>query len=76
MPKRLVAPTVSRHFQFFEEDLLFLDARWGPRSPRGIAMNEIVRNIVHDAVKAARALEQERVERTARLARAEEEQSA
>ena len=65
MPKRLPAPTVSRHFQFFEEDLLYLASRWGPRSPRGMAMNEIVRNIVHDAVKAARAAETERAEREA-----------
>ena len=71
MPKRLAAPTLSRHCQFFEEDLLYLESRWGPRSPRGLAMNEIVRNIVHDAVKAARGLEQERAERLARLARAE-----
>ena len=65
MPKRLPAPTVSRHFQFFEEDLRYLELKWGPRSARGMSVSELVRNIVHDAVKAARAQEIERAERQA-----------
>ena len=69
MPKRLPAPTISRHFQFFEDDLRYLESRWGPRTPRGLSMNEIVRNLIHDAVKAARAAELERKENEAARAR-------
>jgi hypothetical protein len=54
MSKRLAEPTVSRHFQFFASDLAFLKKHWGEGSPRGMAMNEIVRTLVHDAVKKAR----------------------
>ena len=72
MPKRLAYPTVSRHFQFFAEDLAYLEANFGPRSRRGMAMNEIVRNLVHDAVKAARWAEEEAMERNVVLERARE----
>jgi hypothetical protein len=55
MPKRIRAPTTSRHFQFFSEDLDFLEKYYGPRSSQGLSMNEIVRSLVHNGVKAARA---------------------
>jgi len=54
MSKRLAEPTVSRHYQFFASDLAFLAKHFGPRSPKGMTMNEIVRTLVHDAVKKAR----------------------
>jgi hypothetical protein len=54
MSKRLAEPTVSRHYQFFASDLAFLARHFGPGSQKAMTMNEIVRTLVHDAVKKAR----------------------
>jgi hypothetical protein len=72
MPKRLARPTVTRHYQLFEDDIEFLTEHYGPRSVRGLSVNEIVRNIVADAVKAAKERMHDRAERERLIARAQE----
>ena len=62
MPRKIPARTIRRHFQFFEDDLLYLEERWGPRSQKGLPVSQIVRQIVANAVKADRARQMQKEE--------------
>lgn len=72
MPKRLPRPTITLHVQLFEDDVAFAREHYGPRSIRGLSMNEIVRNVFADAIKAARERMRDRAERDRLIARAQE----